>query len=507
MNNTLNAIKNNMTLTHPVELLETLLIHLYLGEHTSNKALSLKSGLPIPIVSAFKKELVKFNLADKKGIFKLNETGVKYVKDSLGYKSVNIPKYISLSSDENRKEFECELLALLKPIYELRPQVNVMLDQAHGTLETAIRRVMLLLKNPNIFKQKILFLGDDDLTSLALGIALKMLGHYNSQNICVKDIDKELLEFIKSVSEKNDFIINTEYIDLKNAHGYTGKFDIILTDPPYTLSGLKLFLSRAISFSRNENSEILLSFGQKRPEQHREIQRLFHHQNLLIKNIYPQFNEYHGGSIIGNVSDLYVLSVTQNTYPTIPENSAYSSKIYTGELNPRVKFYQCKTCYNTVTIGYGKHILTIEKLIETGCAQCCGTKFQYRGQEKIPLPIHSKQRDTKQLGTHLVLEMKHCDSHKLKSVSEIKTIMLDVAHKCHLNVVTHNFHEFKPYGVSGVLILAESHFTIHTWPEYDYAALDLFICNEFEHQDTFITQLKTQLNSQEYEYKILQRGF
>ncbi|SFO02626.1 adenosylmethionine decarboxylase [Xenorhabdus japonica] len=109
------------------------------------------------------------------------------------------------------------------------------------------------------------------------------------------------------------------------------------------------------------------------------------------------------------------------------------------------------------------------------CNQCGGIKFQYRGQEKINLPTN-KKFETKQLGTHIVIEMKNYNSNKLKSISTIESIMLDVAKECNLNIVTYHFHEFEPWGVSGVIILAESHFTIHTWPEYHYAALDLFIC-------------------------------
>ncbi|KMJ43566.1 adenosylmethionine decarboxylase [Xenorhabdus khoisanae] len=500
--NTLNIIKNNMELSHSVEILETLLIHLYLCSRISNKDLALKSGLPIPIISAFKKELIKYNYAENKGVFKLNPVGVKYVLDELKYKSIDISKYNSLSSDERRKEFENELSVLLEPVYNSRPKVNVLLDQAHATLETSIRRVMLLLNNPRVFKQNILFLGDDDLTSLALMMAFKKLGYDSSKNIFVKDIDQSLLTFIRDVAEQNDFVINTEYLDLKLSNAYTKNFDIVLTDPPYTLSGLKLFLSRAISFTKNDNSEILLSFGQKKPMENQEVQRLFNNQNLLIKNIYPQFNKYHGGSIISNVSDLYVLSVTPQTYPTISGKNNFSEKIYTGEVNPRIKFYQCKSCNNMITIGHEKDILTIEQLIEITCNKCHSTKFQYRGQEKVSSSDH-----TRQLGTHIIIDMKDCDAEVLKSVSTLEKIMLDIAHQCKLNVVTYNFHQLKPWGVSGALILAESHFTLHTWPEYQYAALDLFVYNEFKYQDTFIMQLQTQLNAQEYEYKILQRGF
>ncbi len=54
--------------------------------------------------------------------------------------------------------------------------------------------------------------------------------------------------------------------------------------------------------------------------------------------------------------------------------------------------------------------------------------------------------------------------------------MVEGAKRCGATIVQQNFHMFNPYGVSGVVILAESHFAIHTWPEYGYAAVDLFTC-------------------------------
>ncbi|PHM72971.1 S-adenosylmethionine decarboxylase proenzyme [Xenorhabdus sp. KJ12.1] len=500
--NILCTIKNNMKLEQPIEVLEKLLSYLYLDDCVSNKELSLKIGLPIPLVSAFKKELIKLNFAENKGLFKLKLEGVQYIQNELNYKLVDYELYNSLSSEEECEKFKDDLAGLLAPIYDSRPRVNVLLDQAHATLDTSVRRVMLLLKNPIIFKQKILFLGDDDLTSVALMMAFKKLGHYDHKNIHVKDLDEDLLKFIEDVSMKNGFTINTEYLDLKEPNKYVRSFDVILTDPPYTFSGLKLFLSRAISFSKNEGSEILLSFGQKKPKENHEVQKLFSDQNLFIKSIYPQFNKYYGGSIIGNVSDLYILSVTKNTYPTISGNVDYSNKIYTGEINPRIKFYQCKSCNNRLTIGYGKDILTIEQLIETGCNKCSGTKFQYQGQEKIHLPP-----ETRQFGTHIIIEMKNCESDKLKCISTIENMMVDISRKCEFDVINYHFHQSESRGISGAMILAGSHFAIHTWPKYSYAALDLLIYSDFNHQDTLIRQLQSQLNSQEYECKILQRGF
>ena len=59
----------------------------------------------------------------------------------------------------------------------------------------------------------------------------------------------------------------------------------------------------------------------------------------------------------------------------------------------------------------------------------------------------------------------------------VREAMVEAAKRSNASVVTDSFHEFKPYGVSGAVIIQESHFTIHTWPEHGYAAVDLFYCS------------------------------
>jgi S-adenosylmethionine decarboxylase len=80
------------------------------------------------------------------------------------------------------------------------------------------------------------------------------------------------------------------------------------------------------------------------------------------------------------------------------------------------------------------------------------------------------------LGTHLLVELHGCDPDKLKHVEVVKDTLVSAALACKATVVDVAFHEFNPFGVSGVVVIAESHLSIHTWPEYRYAALDIFTC-------------------------------
>ncbi|MGC8555178.1 MAG: adenosylmethionine decarboxylase [Candidatus Acidulodesulfobacterium sp.] len=82
------------------------------------------------------------------------------------------------------------------------------------------------------------------------------------------------------------------------------------------------------------------------------------------------------------------------------------------------------------------------------------------------------------LGTHLLLELKKCRKNILADLEFVETAMLDAASEAKATIVEHKFHEFNPFGISGMVIIAESHLSIHTWPEYDYAAVDIFTCGD-----------------------------
>lgn len=84
----------------------------------------------------------------------------------------------------------------------------------------------------------------------------------------------------------------------------------------------------------------------------------------------------------------------------------------------------------------------------------------------------------KALGRHLLAEFYECDKETLDSVEKVENEMNTGAIISGATVVQSGFHRFLPHGVSGVVIVSESHITIHTWPEFGYAAVDVFTCGD-----------------------------
>jgi len=80
--------------------------------------------------------------------------------------------------------------------------------------------------------------------------------------------------------------------------------------------------------------------------------------------------------------------------------------------------------------------------------------------------------------SHVLAEVYDCDPNILNDAEEIEEILVKAALEAGAEVREVAFHKFSPQGVSGVVIISESHLTIHTWPEFGYAAVDVFTCGE-----------------------------
>jgi S-adenosylmethionine decarboxylase len=79
-------------------------------------------------------------------------------------------------------------------------------------------------------------------------------------------------------------------------------------------------------------------------------------------------------------------------------------------------------------------------------------------------------------GRHLLVEYWGCDSRALDELGAVEALMKRAAEAAGATIVTSTFHRFSPQGVSGVVVVEESHLSIHTWPEKGYAAIDFYTC-------------------------------
>jgi len=110
------------------------------------------------------------------------------------------------------------------------------------------------------------------------------------------------------------------------------------------------------------------------------------------------------------------------------------------------------------------------------------------------------------LGKHLLLELKDCDRELLNDLEFLKRILPEAAAEAGATILGESFHQFHPQGVSGVVIIAESHLFIHTWPEFGYAAIDIFTCGNSVHPEKAAQILIKQLGSKNYSILQMQRG-
>lgn len=110
------------------------------------------------------------------------------------------------------------------------------------------------------------------------------------------------------------------------------------------------------------------------------------------------------------------------------------------------------------------------------------------------------------LGYHLLLELHDCAPACLDSPPEVESIITAAAREAGATVVTATFHHFSPHGVSGVLVIAESHIAAHTWPEYRYAAIDAFTCGDASLLERVEQLLVAGFQAQSHQRTIVQRG-
>lgn len=110
------------------------------------------------------------------------------------------------------------------------------------------------------------------------------------------------------------------------------------------------------------------------------------------------------------------------------------------------------------------------------------------------------------LGRHLLLELKICNEEVLDDLNFIKDCLNEAAIQSGATVVGESFYHFSPCGVSGMVNIAESHIAIHTWPEYRYAAVDVFTCGNDVDPEKAAWLITERLGAQSHSLIELRRG-
>ncbi len=128
----------------------------------------------------------------------------------------------------------------------------------------------------------------------------------------------------------------------------------------------------------------------------------------------------------------------------------------------------------------------------------CGKLYTNRKQKQ--------ENSMRVLGQHILVELYGCNSNILNNVDLITKFMEEAAEKSNATIVNSAFHHFSPHGVSGVVVISESHLAIHTWPEHNYAAVDLFTCGSGVEPLKAFEVLKSRFKATHFVTREIKRG-
>lgn len=113
--------------------------------------------------------------------------------------------------------------------------------------------------------------------------------------------------------------------------------------------------------------------------------------------------------------------------------------------------------------------------------------------------------DGTDFGKHYLVDLKGCDPETIKLIEPTRAILLRAVKDCGATLVNHHFHQYEPFGVSGVVLIAESHFSVHTWPEHRFVGVDIFTCGEMD-AEVAIGGMRDGFQAREIQVKVLVRG-
>lgn len=341
------------------------------GEPAPTSQVSRLAELPVPIVTAVCNELRKRGVIDRTRPISLTAQARELLAsrhvdgrcpycDGLG---LLVPAELKTLADE------LELVGTGAP--HARPE----LDQTHCTVPTKIHRVLRLHDSGALDGKRVILLGDDDLISVAIARFTRLTG-VGPKAVTVVDTDKAVLDWISDQAAGMPVTLVEHDLREPLPAGLAGSFDVACTDPPYTVHGARLFLSRAVSALRpGPGQHVFFSFGARRPAEMLATQRLIAELGLVVRSLTPNFNSYLGAGILGSSSHLYHLRSTEQTAPLA--DGDYAGPLYTADTRTeQTRPYRCASCGAMHVVGATARWPGIAELKAAGCLACGGSTFR-----------------------------------------------------------------------------------------------------------------------------------
>jgi N4-bis(aminopropyl)spermidine synthase len=300
-------------------------------EPVSTRRLSRAVELPVPLVAAVCGELRKRSVVSEQRPARL--TGLGRALYSSGALSIARPTCTTCRSRGIVIDRELDgLVADLARAAADAPAVRLELDQCHCTVETKLRRVLAMHEADAIVGRRVLLLGDDDMTSVAIHGLVRRFGSASTiASLTIVDVDPGVVEFARRALARAPFPVSTLRPDLREplpSH-LMDAFDTVAMDPPYTVAAARLFLSRAAAALAAPDGDVFLSFGSRRPGAAAAVQRAMAEMGFVIRRLVPDFNEYVGAGVLGGSSHLYHLVSTSELSPAVPDR--FAGPLYTAD--------------------------------------------------------------------------------------------------------------------------------------------------------------------------------
>lgn len=110
------------------------------------------------------------------------------------------------------------------------------------------------------------------------------------------------------------------------------------------------------------------------------------------------------------------------------------------------------------------------------------------------------------VGKHIIAELYGVPKELISNEKTVREIVEDVVSKAELTKVGSVYKQFNPHGVTGVVLIAESHVSIHTWPEYELVNLDVFTCGDTKKAEKAFELFIKRFKPKSYRHYVLDRG-